>query len=183
MCPELSFLINTNFRWSCTSVHTSSAAGAGCCWEKQGWIHCWLLWCALFPPFFHAFIILLLCFSLTMFISFFLLVWFLNNIQGDYNDIVGGWKAKLIRTTSGEQKWGLFIAKKNWSLNYCLVPLFKLVLSYVFGTASHGGLLFLADGISRHIYVMHIFFMKFLMVIIRWTCLRNILRFALELSC
>ncbi|KAF3437181.1 hypothetical protein FNV43_RR19934 [Rhamnella rubrinervis] len=33
--------------------------------------------------------------------------------EEDYNDIVGGWKAKLIRTASGEQKWGLFIAKKN----------------------------------------------------------------------
>ncbi|XP_068305555.1 phosphoethanolamine N-methyltransferase 1-like [Pyrus communis] len=33
--------------------------------------------------------------------------------QEDYDDIVGGWKAKLIRVDSGEQKWGLFIAKKN----------------------------------------------------------------------
>ncbi|KAG6745769.1 hypothetical protein POTOM_050276 [Populus tomentosa] len=33
--------------------------------------------------------------------------------QGDYNDIVGGWKAKLIRSSSGEQRWGLFIAKKK----------------------------------------------------------------------
>ncbi|OIT21052.1 PREDICTED: phosphoethanolamine N-methyltransferase 1-like [Nicotiana attenuata] len=33
--------------------------------------------------------------------------------EKDYNDIVGGWKAKLIRSTSsGEQRWGLFIAKK-----------------------------------------------------------------------
>uniref|UniRef100_A0A1J3JVT4 phosphoethanolamine N-methyltransferase n=1 Tax=Noccaea caerulescens TaxID=107243 RepID=A0A1J3JVT4_NOCCA len=31
----------------------------------------------------------------------------------DYDDIVGGWKAKLERTASGEQKWGLFIANKN----------------------------------------------------------------------
>nr|BAC57960.1 phosphoethanolamine N-methyltransferase [Tripolium pannonicum subsp. tripolium] len=33
--------------------------------------------------------------------------------EGDYNDIVGGWKAKLVRTGSGEQRWGLFIAKKK----------------------------------------------------------------------
>ncbi|KAJ9141546.1 hypothetical protein P3X46_032071 [Hevea brasiliensis] len=33
--------------------------------------------------------------------------------QEDYNVIVGGWKAKLIRSSSGEQRWGLFIAKKN----------------------------------------------------------------------
>uniref|UniRef100_A0A803L646 phosphoethanolamine N-methyltransferase n=1 Tax=Chenopodium quinoa TaxID=63459 RepID=A0A803L646_CHEQI len=32
--------------------------------------------------------------------------------QGDYNDIVGGWKAKLVRSSSGEQRWGLFIAEK-----------------------------------------------------------------------
>ncbi|KAK9115267.1 hypothetical protein Syun_022064 [Stephania yunnanensis] len=33
--------------------------------------------------------------------------------QEDYNDIVNGWKAKLARSSSGEQRWGLFIAKKN----------------------------------------------------------------------
>ncbi|OVA01721.1 Methyltransferase type 11 [Macleaya cordata] len=33
--------------------------------------------------------------------------------EEDYNDIVGGWKAKLIRSSSGEQRWGLFIAKKK----------------------------------------------------------------------
>ncbi|CAN8288508.1 unnamed protein product [Cochlearia groenlandica] len=33
--------------------------------------------------------------------------------EEDYNDIVGGWKAKLERCTSGEQKWGLFIANKK----------------------------------------------------------------------
>ncbi|CAM8934026.1 unnamed protein product [Rhodiola kirilowii] len=32
--------------------------------------------------------------------------------EEDYNDIVGGWKAKLARSSSGEQRWGLFIAKK-----------------------------------------------------------------------
>ncbi|CAI0400455.1 unnamed protein product [Linum tenue] len=32
--------------------------------------------------------------------------------QEDYNDIVGGWKSKLVRSSSGEQRWGLFIAKK-----------------------------------------------------------------------
>ncbi|KAH9621395.1 hypothetical protein KSS87_004202 [Heliosperma pusillum] len=31
----------------------------------------------------------------------------------DYEDIVGGWKAKLARTASGEQRWGLFIAQKK----------------------------------------------------------------------
>ncbi|PSR96525.1 Phosphomethylethanolamine N-methyltransferase [Actinidia chinensis var. chinensis] len=33
--------------------------------------------------------------------------------EEDYNDIVGGWNAKLVRSSSGEQRWGLFIAKKN----------------------------------------------------------------------
>ncbi|KAI3443278.1 uncharacterized protein J3R85_000208 [Psidium guajava] len=33
--------------------------------------------------------------------------------EEDYNDIVGGWKAKLTRSSSGEQRWGLFIAKKK----------------------------------------------------------------------
>ncbi|OIT04993.1 PREDICTED: phosphoethanolamine N-methyltransferase 1-like isoform X1 [Nicotiana attenuata] len=33
--------------------------------------------------------------------------------EQDYNEIVGGWKAKLIRSSSGEQRWGLFIANKN----------------------------------------------------------------------
>lgn len=33
--------------------------------------------------------------------------------EEDYNDIVGGWKAKLVRTGSGEQRWGLFLAKKK----------------------------------------------------------------------
>ncbi|KAK4750993.1 hypothetical protein SAY87_004475 [Trapa incisa] len=33
--------------------------------------------------------------------------------QQDYDDIVSGWKAKLVRSSSGEQRWGLFIAKKN----------------------------------------------------------------------
>ncbi|KAL9242675.1 hypothetical protein vseg_016654 [Gypsophila vaccaria] len=32
--------------------------------------------------------------------------------EKDYNDIVDGWKAKLVRTRSGEQRWGLFIATK-----------------------------------------------------------------------
>ncbi|KAF3776558.1 Phosphoethanolamine N-methyltransferase 3 [Nymphaea thermarum] len=30
----------------------------------------------------------------------------------DYDDIVEGWKKKLVRSSSGEQTWGLFIAKK-----------------------------------------------------------------------
>ncbi|KAI5660278.1 hypothetical protein M9H77_29071 [Catharanthus roseus] len=33
--------------------------------------------------------------------------------EEDYNDIVGGWKSKLIRSSAGEQRWGLFIAKKK----------------------------------------------------------------------
>ncbi|THU55776.1 hypothetical protein C4D60_Mb11t10140 [Musa balbisiana] len=33
--------------------------------------------------------------------------------QEDYDDIVSGWKAKLKRSWTGEQRWGLFIAKKN----------------------------------------------------------------------
>ncbi|GAA0144799.1 methyltransferase [Lithospermum erythrorhizon] len=33
--------------------------------------------------------------------------------EEDYNDIVGGWNAKLLRSSSGEQRWGLFIANKN----------------------------------------------------------------------
>uniref|UniRef100_M4CI05 phosphoethanolamine N-methyltransferase n=1 Tax=Brassica campestris TaxID=3711 RepID=M4CI05_BRACM len=31
----------------------------------------------------------------------------------DYEDIVGGWNSKLLRSSSGEQKWGLFMAKRN----------------------------------------------------------------------
>lgn len=34
-------------------------------------------------------------------------------MQEDYEAIVGGWKAKLVRSSSGEQRWGLFIAKKQ----------------------------------------------------------------------
>ncbi|KAK4744169.1 hypothetical protein SAY87_010481 [Trapa incisa] len=30
--------------------------------------------------------------------------------EQDYDDIISGWKAKLIRSSSGEQRWGLFIA-------------------------------------------------------------------------
>ncbi|XP_071697903.1 phosphoethanolamine N-methyltransferase 1-like [Rutidosis leptorrhynchoides] len=33
--------------------------------------------------------------------------------EEDYNDIVGGWKSKLVRVGQGEQKWGLFFAKKK----------------------------------------------------------------------
>ncbi|KAM7279531.1 hypothetical protein ACFE04_006665 [Oxalis oulophora] len=33
--------------------------------------------------------------------------------EDDYNDIIGGWKAKLVRSSSGEQCWGLFIANKK----------------------------------------------------------------------
>ncbi|XP_051115909.1 phosphomethylethanolamine N-methyltransferase-like [Andrographis paniculata] len=33
--------------------------------------------------------------------------------EEDYNDIVGGWKAKLKRSSLGEQRWGLFIARKK----------------------------------------------------------------------
>lgn len=33
--------------------------------------------------------------------------------EEDYNDIVGGWNAKLARSSSGEQRWGLFIGNKN----------------------------------------------------------------------
>jgi len=32
--------------------------------------------------------------------------------QGDYDHIVNGWKAKLQRSSAGEQRWGLFIASK-----------------------------------------------------------------------
>ncbi|KAK6127617.1 hypothetical protein DH2020_038634 [Rehmannia glutinosa] len=39
---------------------------------------------------------------------------FINDFsEDDYNEIVGGWKAKLIRSSSGEQRWGLFVAKKK----------------------------------------------------------------------
>ncbi|KAJ8427416.1 hypothetical protein Cgig2_000610 [Carnegiea gigantea] len=37
----------------------------------------------------------------------------LNDIQEDYDDIVNGWKAKLVRSTCGQQLWGLFLAKKH----------------------------------------------------------------------
>ncbi|XAR68398.1 Phosphoethanolamine N-methyltransferase [Bertholletia excelsa] len=33
--------------------------------------------------------------------------------EKDYDDIVGGWKAKLVRSSAGEQRWGLFIAEKE----------------------------------------------------------------------
>lgn len=33
--------------------------------------------------------------------------------EEDYNDIVGGWKSKLVRSSSGEQRWGLFVAHKQ----------------------------------------------------------------------
>lgn len=33
--------------------------------------------------------------------------------EDDYNEIVDGWKAKMMRSSSGEQRWGLFIAKKK----------------------------------------------------------------------
>ncbi|XP_068653290.1 phosphoethanolamine N-methyltransferase-like [Aristolochia californica] len=33
--------------------------------------------------------------------------------EEDYSEIVDGWNTKLTRSTSGEQKWGLFIAKKK----------------------------------------------------------------------
>lgn len=39
--------------------------------------------------------------------------YFLFTSQEDYNDIVGGWKSKLVRSSKGEQRWGLFIAKKK----------------------------------------------------------------------
>ncbi|RWR94985.1 phosphoethanolamine N-methyltransferase 1-like protein [Cinnamomum micranthum f. kanehirae] len=32
--------------------------------------------------------------------------------ENDYSEIVNGWKAKLKRSSAGEQRWGLFIAKK-----------------------------------------------------------------------
>lgn len=33
--------------------------------------------------------------------------------QDDYDEIVNGWKSKLKRSSMGEQRWGLFIAKKK----------------------------------------------------------------------
>lgn len=40
--------------------------------------------------------------------------WFIRDFsEEDYNEIVEGWKAKLVRSKSGEQRWGLFIAKKK----------------------------------------------------------------------
>ncbi|KAK9277797.1 hypothetical protein L1049_027353 [Liquidambar formosana] len=33
--------------------------------------------------------------------------------EEDYDEIVGGWKAKMVRSSSGEQRWGLFLAKKK----------------------------------------------------------------------
>lgn len=44
-------------------------------------------------------------------------IFFDNKMQEDYNDILEGWKAKMVRSSSGEQRWGLFIATKNcWKL-------------------------------------------------------------------
>ncbi|CAM8914821.1 unnamed protein product [Rhodiola kirilowii] len=39
---------------------------------------------------------------------------FINDFsEEDYNDILDGWKAKMVRTSTGEQRWGLFIATKK----------------------------------------------------------------------
>ena len=38
---------------------------------------------------------------------------FQRDVQEDYDEIVGGWKAKLKRSSVGEQRWGLFMARKN----------------------------------------------------------------------
>ncbi|EPS65842.1 hypothetical protein M569_08933, partial [Genlisea aurea] len=39
---------------------------------------------------------------------------FIDNFsKEDYDEIVGGWKSKLSRSCGGEQRWGLFIAKKK----------------------------------------------------------------------
>nr|POE74973.1 phosphoethanolamine n-methyltransferase 1 [Quercus suber] len=56
--------------------------------------------------------------------------------EEDYNDIVGGWKAKLIRTSSGEQRWGLFIAMWNalpdWNFrNDHIFSSFKEVVQFI----------------------------------------------------
>jgi len=32
--------------------------------------------------------------------------------QADYDEVTGGWRAKLDRVAAGEQRWGLFVAKK-----------------------------------------------------------------------
>lgn len=32
----------------------------------------------------------------------------------DYLAIVNGWKEKLARSKSGDQRWGLFYATKDW---------------------------------------------------------------------
>jgi phosphoethanolamine N-methyltransferase len=32
--------------------------------------------------------------------------------EGDYSEVVGGWAAKLERVAEGEQRWGLFTARK-----------------------------------------------------------------------
>lgn len=32
--------------------------------------------------------------------------------EQDYSDVVGGWVAKLQRVADGEQRWGLFTARK-----------------------------------------------------------------------
>ena len=53
-----------------------------------------------------------LCFSFFFFFSCILLC--LSCYQNDYSEIVNGWKAKLKRSSVGEQRWGLFIAKKWW---------------------------------------------------------------------
>ena len=32
--------------------------------------------------------------------------------EQDYSEVVGGWAAKLDRVAEGEQRWGLFTARK-----------------------------------------------------------------------
>ena len=67
-----------------------------------------------------------------------------NNMQEDYNEIVGGWKAKLIRSSSGEQRWGLFAARKNWFCSPSFA-LSVLIAFNVFGTIFGVGCIVLVD--------------------------------------
>lgn len=71
---------------------------------------------------------LFLFFFIISIYSYYLLA--LDDLQEDYDEIVSGWKAKLTRSSSGEQRWGLFIAKKKWYL--CLTAWANFTSYYVY---------------------------------------------------
>jgi phosphoethanolamine N-methyltransferase len=39
--------------------------------------------------------------------------WSQDFSEKDYNDILDGWKAKLVRAANNDQAWGMFLATKH----------------------------------------------------------------------